>query len=67
MDSKKYKEEFKKVGLDILNDLEPIIKKGFNSVMDFFKEIVNDGITEVFEKNKKKINKETKPENNKKG
>lgn len=67
MDSKKYKEEFKKVGLDILNDLEPIIKKGFNSVMDFFKEIVNDGIAEVFEKNKKKINKETKPENNKKG
>lgn len=50
----KCKETFKKIGNDALDELEPVVKKTSDNVMDFVKEIFNDFITSLFESRKKK-------------
>jgi len=50
----KYKEDLKKIGNETLEDLEPVVKKGCNSILEFIKEIFNDFITSLFESRKKK-------------
>jgi hypothetical protein len=58
MDKQKYKNDLKKIGNETINDLEPVIKKGVNSVFDFVKEIIDDVITNVFDKRKNSNKKE---------
>ena len=50
----KYKENFKKIGNEALDELEPVVKKTSSNIMDFVKEIFNDLITDLFEMRKKK-------------
>jgi len=47
-----YKNKLKDIGSSILDDLEPVIKKSGEKVLDFGKEVLNDIITEVFRKRK---------------
>ena len=49
---KKYKEKLKKVGNDTVTELEPVIKKGVEDALSILEEVLNDSVTEFFEKRK---------------
>ena len=49
----KYKENLKKLGNETLDELEPVVKKSCDNMLDFVKEIFNDFITHLFEIRKK--------------
>jgi len=50
----KYKENLKKIGNETLDDLEPVVKKGCNNILNIVKDIFEDLITNLFEMRKKK-------------
>ena len=52
----KYKENIKKIGNETLDDLEPLVKKSGERLIDFLKEIITDGITIFFNQRKENQN-----------
>lgn len=58
---KKYKENLKNIGHETLEDLEPVVKKGFSNFIDFTKEVFNDFISGLFESRRQKRSKNENP------
>jgi hypothetical protein len=57
MNKQKIKEDLKKIGNEIIDDLELVIKKGVSNIFTFFKDVTDESITNIFEKRKKINNK----------
>ena len=51
---KVYEDKIKKIGSDALTDLEPVIKKGSENLLNFVKLLINDAISIIFRSKIKK-------------
>jgi len=60
MDKKKHKDRIKKVKNDVVNNLEPIVKKGLSDAIDVGKDFIEDVITSFFEGKKSSKNRKVK-------
>ena len=58
IDKGKYQQEIQTVGLKTIQNFQPIVKQGAFDLIDVFKNVVDDIITDLFES--KKIRKDEK-------
>jgi hypothetical protein len=53
VDKKKYKQDFKIIGKNTINNLQPVFKQNCSDMIDLFKSFINDIIDEKFDPKKK--------------
>jgi len=54
MDKQKFKQKIKDVKNDTVYNLQPVVKQSASDLLEVLKTFVDDVITEIFEKNKKR-------------